>query len=126
MTAPRLAQARALETDVRDALDAADLHEVIATLDANLIPSGSRAGIVVIAAPKLTFDGPFGDVQTAFELHVVAGPADDYLRAWDRIDTIIQALVDGRINLRDGEAGSYQPQHGSAIPAYTLTMNDVE
>jgi len=124
--APRLAQAARIVADVRDALDAADLDQVVATLDAADVPSGERHGIVVVAAPKLTFDGPFGDVQTAFEVHVIAGPADNYLHAWERIDTIVQALVDGRLNLRSGEPGGYEAMHGDPLPAYTLTMNDLD
>lgn len=126
MTAPRLQQAAALVTDVRGALDADGLHKVTATTDAALIPSGARHGVVVVAAPELTFAGPFGDVQAAFELHVIAGPADNYLAAWETIDGIIQALVDGDINLAAGKPGAYAAIDGSTLPAYTLTLNDLD
>ena len=126
MTAPRVAQALAIVQDIRDALDAAGLHDVLATIDAAQVPSGARHGIVVVAAPRLTFEGSFQSVQAAFELHVIAGTITDYLGSWDRIDSIIQALVDGNLNLRDGEAGGYDAMNGDPIPCYTLTLNDLD
>ena len=126
MTSPRIARANALVTEMRDALDAADLPEVMATINAAEVPSGARHGIVVVAAPKLKFDGPWGQVQADYEVHVIAGSIDNYLDSWDRIDTIIQALVDGHVNVSDGEPAGYQPMHGDPIPAYTLTLNDLE
>jgi hypothetical protein len=126
MTAPRIESAHGLVAEIREALDASDLQAVGATLDATEVESGARHGVVVVAAPKLTFAGPFEMVSAAFELHVVAGPADDWLGAWERIDTIVQALVDGHVNLADGEPSAFQPMHGDALPAYTLTLNDLD
>lgn len=126
MTAPRIQQAKALVASLRDALDAADLEAVTVTTDALLIPSGARQGIVVVAAPELDFSAGFGHVATAWEIHVIAGPADNYLAAWERIDTIIQAFVDGDVNLANGKPGAYGAHDGQTIPCYTLTTNDLD
>lgn len=126
MHAPRIQQAKALVAALRDALDAADLEDVMATTDALLVPSGARHGIVVVAAPKLDFSGGFRSVATAWEIHVVAGPVDNYLAAWERIDTIIQSLIDGDLNLSSGEPGGYGTHQGDVLPAYTLTTNDLD
>ncbi|MBZ4486278.1 hypothetical protein [Microbacterium sp. cx-55] len=126
MTAPRIERAQRLVSELRDVLDAADLSDVIATLDAAEVPSGARHGIVVVAAPKLSFDGPFSMVGAVYEVHVIAGPSDNYLAAWERIDTIIQALVEGHVNLSSGEPGGYEPMRGDTIPAYTLELNDLD
>lgn len=126
MPAPRLARARVLVDELRAALDAADLEDVTATLDAGLIASGARAGIVVVSPPKLEFAG-YGDPAALFEVHVIAGPASDYLAAWERLDTIVQALVDAQLNLREGEPGGYADARLDApLPAYTLTLNDLD
>lgn len=126
MTTPRIDQARQLVADVRAALDAAGLEKATATLDAALVPSGARYGVVVVAAPKLDFSASWSDVAAVFELHVIAGPADDYLAAWAVIDAIIQALAEAGVNLRTGEPGAYQTLTGGTLPAYTLTTNDPE
>ncbi|MDJ1115342.1 hypothetical protein [Microbacterium dauci] len=125
MASPRIERAEQLVDEIRAALDAADLPKVLSTLDSKHVESAARHGVVLVAAPRLTFDGPFGDVQTAYELHVVAGPADNYLAAWERIDQIIDVLA-GRINLATGEPGGFQPLRGETIPAYTLTLNDLD
>lgn len=124
MPAPRIERAQRLVDELRDVLDAAGLDKVIATFDAQRVPSGSRNGIVVVGPPKLTFAPPFTEAE--FSLHVIAGPADNYLAAWERIDTIIAALDAGGINLADGEPGAYEVMNGSPIPAYTLTLNDLD
>lgn len=126
MPAPRIQQAKALVAALRDALDSSNLEDVTATTDAALIPSGARHGIVVVAAPKLDFSAGFGAVAAAWEIHVIAGPADNYLAAWERIDTIIQALIDGDLNLASGEPGGYGSLPGDTLPAYTLTTNDLD
>lgn len=126
LPAPRLERAHRLVSELRTALDAADLSQVGATVDAGEIPSGARDGIVCVAAPKLRFDGAFGQVQAAYELHVIAGPADDYLAAWERLDIIVQALVEADFNLSDGEPAAYAGMHGEPLPAYTLTLNDLD
>jgi hypothetical protein len=123
---PRLQQAEALVTVIREALDASGLTAVHVTIDAGEVASASREGAVVVAAPELTFAGRFGEVQAAFEVHVIAGPPDNYLVAWDRIDLIIQAMVVGGVNLRDGKPGGWQPRTGSTLPAYTLVLNDLD
>jgi hypothetical protein len=127
MASPRIAKAHEIVDDLRAALDAAGLQAVTATLDAGLIASGARDGIVVVAAPKLDFSAGYGAPAAIYEVHVIAGPADNYLVAWDRLDTIVEALVAGQINLNRGEPGGYADERLAApLPAYTLTLNDLD
>jgi hypothetical protein len=125
MAAPRLEQAAALVADVQAALAAADLPKALATLDANKALSASRHGAVIVGPPDLTFP-TWGECLPEFELHVIAGPAADYLAAWDKIDQIIEALALAHINLASGKPGQYQPLQGPALPCYTLTLNPLD
>lgn len=125
MTSKRIEQAEALVAEVRAALDAAELTAATVTLNAGEIPSGARHGIIVVSPPKLDFTS-WGDPAAEFELHAIAGPPDNYLAAWAVLDQLIQALVDGGVNLRSGEPGGYAAPGGATLPAYTLTVNDPE
>lgn len=125
MASPRIEQALALVADLQAALTTAGLTDAVATMNAAEVPSGSRHGCVVVAAPELTFE-TWNDPTPLWEVHVVAGPATDYLAAWNTIDTIIQALVTAHINLKTGSPGQYQPFQGVALPAYTLTLNPLD
>ncbi|WP_314148235.1 hypothetical protein [uncultured Leifsonia sp.] len=117
--------ARQLVDDVRAALDAAGLEGVHATLDANEIPSAARNGVVCVSPPTVTFE-TWNDPAPAFELNAVAGPADNYLAAWERLDRILRALHSGELNLKRAEPGGFQPSNGSVLPAYTITLNEME
>jgi hypothetical protein len=122
-TSPRIEKARALVRRIRDALDDAELGKVMATIDARDVESGARHGIVVVSPPKLTAP-TFRYVELEWELHVIAGPATDYLAAWARIDTIIQALIDADVELTDAEPGQFQPHRGEPLWAYTATLTE--
>ena len=123
--ADRLEQGAALVLKLGAALIAAGLPKALATLDAAHVASGSRHGVLVVSPGTLTFDG-WEDPVMAWEVHVIAGPATDYLAAWAKIDAIISALVAARINLKSGDPGSFQPLQGEPLPAYTLTLNPLE
>ena len=125
MPAPRIEQAQALVIEVQAALDAAELTGTLATLDATDVPSGSRRGVVVVAVPELTFE-TWGDPTALWELHVIAGPATDFLAAWEKIDGIIHALATAQINIKTGSPVTYQPHQGPALSAYTLTLNPLD
>ncbi|WP_104136573.1 hypothetical protein [Cryobacterium sp. Y62] len=125
MASPRIEQGLALVTLLQAALTDAGLTKAIATMNAAEVPSGSRYGVVVVAAPELDF-ATWNDPTPLWEVHVVAGPATDYLAAWDTIDTIIQAFVVAQINLKTGTPGQYQPFQGVALPAYTLSLNPLD
>lgn len=125
MTSPRIEQAEALVAQLKQVLAAAGLPEVVCSLRVQDADSGARHGVVVVAPPELTFDAPYGDVQIEFEVYVIAGPATDYIAAWDRIDTIIQAFVDADVNLKDAKPTTYEPHQGHALNAYVLTLNEL-
>lgn len=126
MTSPRLAQAETLRAALADALTAAGMLKALATLDAGDVPSGSRHGVVVVSAPSLNFENSWTDAVATFEVHVIAGPAADYLAAWETIDLIIDALHKAQINIATGVPGAYQPHQGAPLPAYTLTLNPLD
>jgi len=123
--APRLDQADELVLAVRDALDAAGLDKVHATINAAEIPSGAANGVVVVAAPKLDF-ATWADPVVEWELHAIAGPADNYLAAWRVLDKILQALHAAELNLKRAEPGGYAQLNGPVLPSYTITLNDPE
>lgn len=114
-----------LSVTVREALDADGLSDVHSTVDAAEIPSAARAGVVCVSPPVYTFQ-TWGEPQIAWELTAVCGPPDNYLAAWDQLDRIVRALHAGQLNLARAEPGSYQPITGPALPAYTITLNDLE
>ncbi|RWZ52935.1 hypothetical protein ELQ90_03090 [Labedella phragmitis] len=122
----RITAAHELVADITNALEAAGLEDARATLNALEVPSGARHGVVVVSPPTLDFSSSWGDPTASWELHIIAGPPDNYLAAWERIDTIIDALVAGHINLKSAEPGQFQPTQGPALPAYTLTTHPLD
>jgi hypothetical protein len=122
---PRLDQAAELVLDIRAALDAAGLDKVHATVNAAEVPSGAPNGVVVVAAPKLDF-ASWGEPAVEWELHAIAGPADNYLAAWSVLDRILQALHAAALNLKRAEPGGYAQLNGPVLPSYTITLNDPE
>lgn len=124
----RLDKAKALVAEVQAALDAApDLEKVLASIDAAIVPSASRHGVVIVSAPDLEFE-LFGDeAAITWELHVIAGPPGNYLAAWERIDQIITALAESSLPLYRAKPGAFQPDStGPAIPAYTVTLHPTD
>lgn len=124
--ADRIAAAHELVADIKAALEAAGLEDAHATLNALEVSSAARAGVVVVSPPTLDFSSSWGDPTASWELHVIAGPADNYLAAWELIDQMIDALNAGHINLKSGEPGQFQTPQGPALPAYTLTTNPLD
>lgn len=125
MTSPRIEHAEALVLQLKSILTAAGLPEVVCSLRVQDADSGARHGVVVVAPPEMKFEAPFGDVQIEFEVYVIAGPATNYIAAWDRIDTIIQAFVDADVNLKDAKPTTYEPHRGDPLNAYVLTLNEL-
>ena len=122
MTSPRILQVQDLVKQLQAAVTAAGLTKVTVGYDAAKVPSAARYGAVVAGPPRLTAE-TFGELVATFEVHVIAGPADNYLVAWDTIDTIIEALFAGQINIKAAEPGQYAALNGPPLPAYTLTLN---
>lgn len=125
MATPRIARAIALEAELRAILDGDDLSKVTVTRNALEVPSGARYGVIVVAPPAITFD-TWDESTPEWELHVIAGPADNYLHAWEVLDGILDALERGHLNMKRAEAGAYQPLRGEPLPAYTITLNPLD
>jgi len=123
MTSPRIQEADELVATVAAALESAGLDKATATADAGHVPSAARHGVVLVTPPTLSFP-TFHQVDTTWTLHVVAGPATDYLAAWATLDAILQALIDAQLNMDEAEPGQFaQANNAPALPAYTITLN---
>lgn len=125
MTTPRIERAIQLEAELLAILQDKGLEKVTVTRDALEVPSGARHGVIVVSPPALTFE-TFGEGDAEWELHVIAGPADNYLHAWGTLDGILHALERGELNMKRAEPTSYQPLRGEPFPAYTITLNPLD
>lgn len=117
--------ARSLQQQLRTALDEAELFEAHVTLDAVEIPSAAWKGCIYIAPPEITFE-TFTHITHKFELHIIASPADNPLEAWRKIDEILAALVSAHLNMKTAVTSTFQPLAGAPLPAYTITLNELE
>lgn len=122
MGTPRIDYARELIAELRTMLDAADLAQVMVSIDPLDIPSGARHGIVVISPPDLTFT-TYTQTEAAYELAAIAGPADNLLAAWERLDGILEALRVGGLNMDTARGDMFAPKNGQPLPGYTITLH---
>lgn len=122
MGTPRIDAALVLLAELRTMLDAAELQKVIVSIDPLDIPSGARHGIVVISPPDLTFP-TYSQTEAEYELSAIAGPADNVLAAWERLDAIIEALRIGGLSMVTARGDMFAPKNGPALPGYTITIN---
>lgn len=125
MTTPRIERAIQLEAELLAILQGEGLEEVTVTRNALDVPSGARHGVIVVSPPAITF-GTWGEGDAEWELHAIAGPADNYLHAWATLDSILHALEVGALNMKRAEVGGYQPLKGEVLPAYTITLNPLD
>lgn len=119
---PRIVHAETLRDRLQAALNDADLTGATASLDARDIPSGARHGIVIVAPPDMTFP-TFTQTEITHELAVIAGPADNLLKAWERLDAMVEAIRRAGFDLDAARGDMFKPLHGSPLPGYTLTLN---
>lgn len=125
MPSPRLEQAAKLVTLVGAAFTDAGLDKATATTNALHVTSGARHGIAVIAPPSLTF--PDWDAPAVeWTVHLVAGPANDFLASWEKLDALLEALFAAQLNLKSAEPAGYETREGTVIPAYTVTLNPLD
>ncbi|MDF2826870.1 MAG: hypothetical protein K0R01_153 [Mycobacterium sp.] len=122
MPTPRIDHAEQLRDKLREVLDAQNLPDVAATIDARDIPSGARHGIVVISPPDLEFT-TYTQTSADTELSVVAGPADNLLAAWRKLDAILEALRLGGIPMLSARGDLFRQHHGDPLPGYTVRMS---
>jgi hypothetical protein len=121
MPAPRLEYAKQLRDRLREILDTQGLPKARATIDAREIPSGSRHGIVVISPPDLEFT-TYEQTGADYELSLVAGPADNLLAAWETLDTILEALRAGGIEMLTARGDLFRQHAGEPLPGYTIRL----
>lgn len=123
-TGPRLQYAEQLVTQLQATLIAvADTAKVHVTMNPEEVASGATNGVVMVALPVLTSPN-FAQLDVKWEVHVIAGPATNWLVAWDRIDTILQVLFDGQLNIASADPANFAGLNGAPLPAYTLTLNE--
>ncbi len=123
MTGPRLERAAQITAALRECLTD-DLTSVVVTFDGTQVPQGAPDGAVIVLPPRLTFP-TYHLVEATWEVCVTAGPFDNHMAAWDRIDQIIAAIAPG-LDFTEGEPSAFQPTAGPALSAYVLTYTDPE
>lgn len=129
MTSPRVTRGRELLAELPGMLAAANLDghaEVTITDDVRKLDKAKLLpGIIVLQpVPSLTFPAP-GIVAISWQLLIVAGPADDVLAAWDRLDALLEALRVGGLHIESAEPGDYpRPDNPVPLPGYTVTVAD--
>lgn len=124
MPTPRIDYADQLRDEITSMLVNAGISKVTVTLDPIDIPSGSRHGVIVISPPDLAFP-TFAHTDADYELAVVAGPADNLLAAWRRLDEILDALQAGQLDMQHARGDMFAPKAGPQLPGYTITLNPI-
>lgn len=120
----RLEAAQTLANDIRHALDEAGLTDVPVTLEARKLSTAAlvKHGGVLVTAPRIEWPTFGTDTDLTWTVVVAAGPPDRELTAWERIDTIIDALIDSFLPITHADPGQIRPADGPAVPAYELTV----
>jgi hypothetical protein len=121
---PRTERAGQIAEMIRDALRTADIDAALVTVNGLEVPQGAPDGAVIILPPRLTFP-TYDQTETTWELCVTAGPVDNHLVAWDRIDSIVAAIAPG-LDVTVAEPASFAPSAGPNLSAYLLTYTDPE
>ena len=120
---PRIAHAEALRDRIQVMLAVAGLQAVHVTLNPLEIVSASRNGVVVISPPDLAFP-TYTITDVTNEVTVIAGPPDNLLEAWRRLDAILEALRLGGLEMTGARADSFAVKDSQPIPGYSLTLTD--
>lgn len=121
MRTPRIDAAEQLRTRIETALKS-ELPDAIATLNSLEVGSAARHGAALIIPPELEFPTGGTEFNASWQVHLVAGPARDYLQAWPLLDWMIEILLEHGFPITKATAASFQPQMGDTLPAYTLTI----
>ena len=123
-TGPRLHTAQQLVERIQALLTADEATaKVHATMNPDEITSGATNGVVMVSLPTLSSPN-FAQLDVKWEVHVISGPANNWLAAWDRLDTILEVLFEGQLNIDTAEPANYPAKNGPALPAYTITLNE--
>lgn len=119
--APRLAAAHRLR-DMLTAALSAEIDGALATLNTAEVASAARAGVALVMPPALRFPTSSTEFDADWPVHLVAGPARDYVQAWQTLDQMLEVLLTEGFPITRAEPSAFQPQQGEQLPAYTLTI----
>lgn len=115
-----------LKATLNDLLNDAGLSAVTVTDNPFDVPSAARgAGCIIIQPPDLHFND-WQDPTIHWALLAVAGTTTNPKAAFEQIDTIIEALEAGHLNLASATPDGYQPPQGDALPAYLIKLNPLD
>lgn len=118
-----LDQARELVRQITE-VDAPGVH---VTLDATEVYAHARGGVILVQLEKITYPAwSPAEPETSFQVHIIAGPHDQPLAAWQRIDAITGVLHAGGLNIATATPTSFAPGTGPALPAFTLDLNPLD
>lgn len=120
MTTPRIVDAGLLVERLELALEG--IPGATATLDYAKATNGARRGVALVTPPRLKF--PAGTVyEAAWPVHLVAGPARDPEAAWEKLDLMLEAVLEAGLPVTEAEPSAYNTAQGESLPAYTITIN---
>jgi hypothetical protein len=127
------ARGAVLETEIRAALTAAvdadlanvALADVTVTRNPAQIDAALRHGPVLVLHPPDAEFTTYTARALTWELHLITGPQNDRIAAWNKADLIIGALADP-LNLASAKTSEYQPAgNETPWPAYVLTLTEI-
>ncbi|PZE84159.1 hypothetical protein [Curtobacterium sp. MCBD17_032] len=121
---PRTERAQQIADLIDNAVRTDGLDGVLVTINGLEVPQGAPDGAVIILPPRLTFP-TYHQTEATWELLVTAGPVDNHIVAWDRIDSIVAAIAPG-LDVTVAEPASFAPNAGPPLSAYLLTYTDPE
>lgn len=117
-----MSDAAALGTLVASLIERAGIADAGAYLnpiEASNALSAGRA-VVVILPPSNTFETNHL-VDTEWTLLIAAGPYDNYIKAWPRLDALCEALrVD--LGIESAKPTAYAPTNGQEFPALEIKL----
>lgn len=76
--------------------------------------------VVIVKPPRLEYP-TFGTTNAEWSVIVAAGPADDYVAAWDRLDEVLDAIAQP-LGAESAEPSTYKVSDTKGYPAYVLKI----
>lgn len=76
--------------------------------------------VAIIQPPSNDFE-TFNIVNSEWSVVVAAGPATDYLKAWERMDQLVEAMR-VPLGIESAEPSAYRTHGGKEYPAYLVKL----
>lgn len=97
------------------------LEDVTVTADLTEVPSALAGGHLVVAVrpPSLEVPG-WREVIATWEVYLIAGPAEDQLSAWERLDSALFHLLDA-LDADEVRPDAFTDLQNATYPAFVLT-----